>query len=303
MTCFHPIKAIRRHDKINSDTGKPLIDFNVQKGYEYKRLPECWELIEVPCGRCIGCRLEHSRQWAVRCVHEASLWESNCFITLTFNDDNLASDGSLHKEDFVKFMKRLRKRFGEGIRFFHCGEYGSKLGRPHHHAIIFNFDFPDKVLWSARYGVRLYVSDELQRLWPFGFSTIGSVTFESCAYVARYIMKKIRGKDADAYYKGKVPEYLTMSRRPGIARGWLDKYMTDVYPHDYVVLRDGIKCRPPKYYDRIFESTNPDMLKDIKERRKLYAEEHRFDSEPERLSVREKVQQLKLEKLIRPIEE
>ena len=120
----------------------------------------------MPCGQCIGCRLERSRQWAIRCVHEASLWPDNCFVTLTFDDDNIISSGSLVKADFQKFMKRLRKRFGKGVRYFHCGEYGDLLGRPHHHACLFNFSFPDRYLWSSSGGVNLYRSPTLEELWP-----------------------------------------------------------------------------------------------------------------------------------------
>ena len=218
--------------------------------------------ISVPCGQCIGCRLERSRQWAVRCVHEASLYENNCFLTLTYDDAHLPSDLSLNLVHFQNFMKRLRKRYGKGIRFFHCGEYGENFGRPHYHAIIFNFDLPDRVLWSQRDGVNLYSSDILRSLWPYGFSSVGDVTFESAAYVARYVIKKVTGANADDHYSfvdeltGQVftrcPEYTTMSRRPGIGKGWIDKFLPDVFPGDFVVI-NGVKCRPPRFYDNQYE--------------------------------------------------
>lgn len=257
--------------------------------------------IKLPCGRCIGCRLERSRQWAMRCVHEASLYERNCFITLTFAPEHLPKSGSLDKRDFQLFMKRLRKRHGPGARYFHCGEYGEKMGRPHYHACLFNFDFADRELWSVRDGVRLFTSKDLSELWPFGFSTIGDVTFESAAYVARYVTKKITGETADAHYKGRLPEYTTMSRRPGIGRAWIEKYTGDVYPHDRVVLR-GREMRPPKFYDSIFELANPEAFDDVKEQRKrdtvLVATDNTYD----RLRVREKHQHLRFEKLKRGYE-
>jgi hypothetical protein len=257
--------------------------------------------VDVPCGRCIGCRLERSRQWAVRCVHEASLHEDNCFITLTYDDAHLPPGGSLVKRDFVLFMKRFRKMYGSGIRFFHCGEYGTLLDRPHHHACIFGFDFPDKVFWSSRANVPLFRSLSLETLWPFGFSTVGAVTFESAAYVARYVLKKITGDDAADHYGGLEPEYVTMSRRPGIARGWFDKYKDDVYPADRVVVREKFICKPPRYYDNIYDTLDPDSFLAVKARRKCRARDSP-DNAPDRLAVREEVKKLKAKQLKRGYE-
>ena len=180
MTCFHPIQAYKSTELTKK--GKRKIVFKKAEGVPFLELT-------LPCGQCVGCRLERSRQWAIRCVHEASMHKKNCFITLTFDNQHLPKDGSLDVRDFQLFMKRVRKRFGTNIRFYHCGEYGEKLGRPHYHACLFNFDFEDKILWKEINGQKLYISQSLSELWPFGFSTIGEVTYQSAAYVARYIMK------------------------------------------------------------------------------------------------------------------
>lgn len=274
-------------------SGKRSIVFNLRSGYSDMK-------VTLPCGQCIGCRLDRSRQWAIRCMHEASLHSRNCFITLTFNDDHVTD--SLDKRDFVLFMKRLRKKFGRGPRYFHCGEYGELLQRPHHHACLFNFDFPDKVLFSVNRGVSLYRSAALEKLWPFGFSTVGAVTFESAAYVARYVTKKITGKMADSHYEGKVPEYVTMSRRPGIARNWIESFKDDVYPSDFVVIRNGIKCRPPRYYDSIYDLQDPDSFATIKSQRVSRLNNHKDDLTPERLLVREEVQLSRFSRLKRSYE-
>lgn len=183
----------------------------------------------------------------------------------------------MHKHHFQRFMKRLRKEFPKqhhgAIRYYHCGEYGEKSERPHHHACLFNFDFQDKKLYSIRDGIRLYTSRTLEKLWPFGNSTIGDVTFESAAYVARYVCKKITGDAAKDHYKGRLPEYGTMSRRPGLSRAWFEKYSDDVYPKDFIVIR-GKKIKVPKYYDRCFELTNPDEYATLKESRKTNAQEN-----------------------------
>ena len=294
MPCYHPITAYRAASGKNPKTGKWPIVFDIKNGY--KDMP-----VQIPCGRCIGCRLEKSRQWAIRCVHEASLYSDNCFITLTYDNEHLPSDLSLDKSHFVLFMKRLRKKYGDGIRFFHCGEYGELYKRPHHHACLFNFDFPDKKLWSTREGIPLYTSESLQKLWPYGYSTIGAVTFESAAYVARYVMKKITGDKAEAHYNGREPEYITMSRRPGIAREWFEKFKTDVYPQDFCIIRNNIKCKPPKYYDNLYDLTNSEDFRKIKLRRLKLASQSPNNT-PDRLLVRERVKSLKVAKLKRTID-
>lgn len=285
MPCYHPLHGYRSQEV--NDSGKRSIVFNPRDGYS--DMP-----VTVPCGQCIGCRLERSRQWAVRCVHEASMYEDNCFITLTFNDQNLPLNSSLNKSDFQKFMKRLRKYYnGKKIRYFHCGEYGSKLDRPHHHACLFNIDFEDKVLWSIRRGVKLYRSAILEKLWPYGFCTVGDVTFESAAYVARYVVKKITGKNADDHYRGRVPEYVTMSRRSGLGHDWFMKFKSDVFPHDFVVVRGGLKCKPPKYYDSIYDELSHSKFSSVKRGRERSARESEHNT-PERLEVRETIKKSRI---------
>lgn len=303
MPCYHPLKGWR--SKTVNPSGKRSIVFNVKKAYH--DLP-----IEVPCGQCIGCRLERSRQWAIRCMHEASLHERNMFITLTYNDQNLPENGSLVKEHFQKFIKRFRKRYGQ-IRYFHCGEYGSQFARPHYHACIFGFEFDDKKHYRTINGFRIYTSDKLAELWPFGYSTIGAVTFESAAYVARYITKKITGKLAELsghydvinYDTGEVTtrqeEYITMSLKPGIGEGWFDKFYDDVYPRDEIIIK-GKKMKPPKYYDKLFDLVDSNMFRKIKGERIKKSLVHSSDCTYERLNIREQVQNSKFKQLIRPYE-
>lgn len=336
MPCYKPLDVWKAHGG--------GITFDLKKGFVDQPL-------RIACGRCVGCRLERSRQWAVRCVHEAKMYDDNCFITLTYRDEDLPKDQSLVKNHFQKFMKRLRswhrrkrkayfreycksrglnvrgreaqkfftrlfkrwwKSKGYGIRYFHCGEYGGKHGRPHYHACLFNFDFEDRTSWQIRRGVKLDRSASLEQLWPYGFSTVGDVTFESAAYVARYIMKKQTGEKAVLHYNDidlstgeiyaeRLPEYVTMSRRPGIGRPWLEKYKTDVYPEDFVVL-NGKKFRPPKYYDSIFELDHEEEFGKVKRKRKTFAKQNLLNSTWERLEVREEVQKRKLDLLIRGLE-
>lgn len=297
MPCFSPLKGWLCNE-VNA-SGKRSIVFNKTEAL-------CAAPVYIPCGQCAGCRLERSREWAVRCVNEASLYEDNCFITLTYDDKYLPEKGSLDKAAFQKFMKRLRKKFGSGIRYFQCGEYGSKLGRPHFHACLFNFDFPDKIIYTIKNGNRLYSSKLLDELWPFGFALIGDVTFESAAYVARYVLKKKFGnkiyKDlVDNFYKDKVPEYTTMSRKPGIGAAWFDKFKDDVFPDGCITLKGGVKCRVPRYYENKYCLTNAEDLEKIKLIR-AYNAFNDSNNSPDRLKVREDVLLRKVKLLERSYE-
>lgn len=299
--CVKTLSAWKIGKKPN---GKDIIVFNPPRRGK-------GEYLQLPCGQCIECRLNRSRQWAMRCMHEASLSEENCFITLTFNDDHVDPILSLQKSHFQKFMKRLRKYLsGVGqakrVRYFHAGEYGEKFGRPHHHAILFGYDFPDKVLSRQRDGFKYYESELLGKLWSdpktgesYGFHEISDVTFESCAYVARYCTKKITGENAEDHYsvmdeQGNVykrePEFSTMSRRPGIGLAWYQKYKdTDVWAHDKIHIRGKIYCSPPRYYGSKFELECPAEYAIIKEKRLKKCKDNpdnRFERQPVREAVK-----------------
>lgn len=232
-------------------------------------------------------------------MHEASLHDDNSYITLTYNDDHLPLDGSLDKKHFQDFMKRLRKEVSPiKIRFFHCGEYGEKFARPHYHALVFGYDFPDKKYFNTLRGHKRYVSELLEKIWGKGFCLIGSVTFESAAYVARYIMKKITGDDAEHHYKildettGELtdvqPEYVTMSTRPGIGHDWYQLYKGEIFPDDFIVI-DGRKFPVPRYYTKLLERDDDALHADIKAQRVKAAYRQKDDATSERLVVREKV--------------
>ncbi|WNK14820.1 MAG: replication initiator protein [Microvirus sp.] len=261
----------------------------------------------VSCGYCKFCRLKYAGEWAVRCMHEASLYTENSFITLTYDDKRLPPgydirQGLIYSHFQVDFLKALRDRCGgltkvkhhnfgkfnsrtnepypefhRPIRFYMSGEYGTLRARPHWHACLFNFDFSDRYLWryrrfpnGSKYPV--YRSPLLEELWPYGNSEIGSVTFQSAGYCARYIMSKVVGDDdrkSSAYdlvdsSTGEVfirrPEFSKMSLRPGIGEGWFRKFSSDVFPVDHVVLANGREVKPPRYYDKRFFAMNKEYL-------------------------------------------
>lgn len=292
MPCYHPLKAFYRL----SEDGKKDIAFCHSKaeakrstlfrnGILYK------DVIDIPCGQCIGCRLEYSRQWAVRCVLESRQWNDNFFLTLTYDDDHLPSEvhsfvnedtGEVEKDflshplvpdDLKKFMKDLRRYFSyhfhhDNIRFFACGEYGDKNGRPHYHVILFNCPIPDlqsSMTMFSHSGFDFFESEILSKIWNKGLVGVGDLTFESCAYTARYIMKKHKGKDRNFYQEnGLVPEFTRMSRKPGIGGTFFDDNMEKIYRYDSVMISnsrgDVITMKPPKYYDRLFDLVATDQF-------------------------------------------
>ncbi len=283
----------------------------------YLRGPAQAEYLQIPCGQCVGCRLERSRQWAVRCYHEAQLHTENSFVTLTYKQ--MPKDQSIDKRELVLFLKRLRNNFGAKIRFYGCGEYGDDVGRPHYHAVLFNFNAPDlREHEKNKNGDMVYTSKILDKIWGHGYTYTGNVTFQSAAYVARYILKKVHGPTSRLHYENvdkqtgellfdKIPEFTNMSRRPGIGAKWYQKYgISDCHQQDEVII-NGKTMRPPRYYDQLLENgcpsiglaADPERMVAIKLKRVQDARQHADNNTDARLAVREIVQNAKLERLPR----
>lgn len=277
MPCFRPLHG---HRGLNGG-----ISFNPK--YGYVDLP-----MAVPCGSCLGCKKERARQWAVRLMHENQLHDASAFVTLTYNDAHLPPGGTLVKRDLQLFFKRLRKHYEKPIRYFACGEYGDQTNRPHYHAIVFNLSLDDRVRLAG--SDNLYRSPRLEKLWPQGNSSFGSVSFASCSYVASYCVKKVSGKNAAAHYGARLPEFALMSRGgrqgKGLAHEWLLRFNADVYPSDEVI-SSGRPAKPPRFYDKHFERINPELHQETKRERLLKALEPQIqaNSTTARLLVREAV--------------
>lgn len=294
MGCFSPIKAYR--SKFVNENGKRPLVFNPH---------DAWEAgfpLEISCGQCAGCRKEYVKSWALRCCAEAEMQEKNCFITLTYRTEALPPLGSCRYSEFQKFMKRLRKKIG-ALRFYACQEYGGRHNRPHYHAILFGVDFPDKELKFIRSGKRYYTSRLLEKAWPHGHCLITEVNYQTAAYVASYMKKKWKGKNSESKYEvvdtvsGEIigkrePEKANMSRRPGIGRSWFEKYKTDVFPKDFVVFYER-KFRPPKYFCKLLEESDPQLMKKIVDKRREHLQSKGADYTPERLRAKEKLAKIK----------
>lgn len=258
---------------------------------------------QIPCGKCIQCRLAYSREWANRCIAELSTSQSAYFVTLTYNTSHLSFSPFVNpttgevmyrpvlvKRDLQLFFKSLReycrKELGlTGIRFFACGEYGSeeKTQRPHYHAIIYNLP---SLIWE---GSHLFTAPDVQpayftspflsKFWPHGICVFGDVNWQSCAYVSRYVVKKRKGKDRQAQVKAQEmlfpgqpfqDEFVLMSRRPGVGREYYDKHKNRIYSDDamYININGKVQAvKPAKYYDKLYDVEHHQALLHLKRKR------------------------------------
>lgn len=259
--------------------------------------------IKIGCGKCSGCRLEHSRQWAVRIMHEKRMHNASSFVTLTYDDKHLPKNHSVVKSHLQNFMKRYRKHAGSGVRFFACGEYGERSQRPHYHVLLLNRDFDDRKFYKMSGENRLYTSKVCDEIWAAGLTVIGDVTFDSAAYVARYCMKKITGPHAKFHYGTREPEFIVMSRRPGIAASYFDKHKQELIDHDSVIV-NGVEAALPRYYDVKIAALDPisvasglysgaELIK-VRRRRRLDIATRKAESTSRRRLVREMVRMAKL---------
>lgn len=301
--CKHPLKGFQIGI---TDSGKPkykIVSYDVDhvevdsKGhvsvaYDTFTGKYCSDrvdnYIEIPCGKCIECRLDYSRQWANRCMLELSYHDSRyCwFVTLTYNDESMqhlpvgfvnnVEVHSLDKSDIQKFFKLLRRDVDyhnraveSNIRYYACGEYGTKSFRPHYHAIIYGLNLLDNSPWCrSHHNFQLFRSPYLEKIWKKGFVVVSPVSWETCAYTARYVMKKAKGLTADEYMKcGINPEFVLMSRRPGIGRQYFDEHYKDIYKFDSITVstsEGGKKFKPPRYFDQLYaqlDSIESEVLK------------------------------------------
>lgn len=294
MACTNPLRARRVYDE-GEQKYKIKFVMDSESGYD----------LLLPCGQCTSCRIQKSREWANRLMMELEDHDEAWFLTLTYNNEHgrLAVDDqgvckewlTLRKEDFQLFMKRLRKATGQKLRYYACGEYGSETFRPHYHAIIFGLHLNDlQVYKKSPDGFVYYNSPSLQRCWsimetklsndgtsyreavPLGFAVVANVTWETCAYTARYVMKKLKGPEAEFYERFNIEAPWTlMSRKPGIARQWYDDH-PDCYEFDSINVSTpsgGKKFRPPKYFDKLFDVDNPEKSAEVKALRRKLADE------------------------------
>lgn len=293
MSCFHP-RAAWMPVRDLGEGMRPVFRRPVV-GADYQRL-------DLPCKKCAGCRLDTAREWGLRAAHEAQMHKWNCFVTLTYDQQNLPFRGMLRVKDFDKFIVDLRNKYrdDDSIRYLGVGEYGSKYWRPHFHACLFGLWFDgSRPAGKSQAGFQNYESNILSDLWGKGRCVINLMSPEIAEYAARYSLKKVGG--SDGYRRIDVrngveyklpPELMRVSNRPGIGRSWLEKHALDVFPHDYVITHKGKKAPVPRYYVRVLREWCEEDYAALKERRIVRASENLEafrNSMRNRLLVREEV--------------
>ncbi len=307
MSCFHPLKGWPIGKTKNGKVSYKITGYGTD---HIELINGVWtsvntslrgqlassvvrDFIDIPCGQCLGCRIDYSRQWANRLLLELEYHDSAYFVTLTYNDLNVPvhyysdpesgeaySSFSLDKRDCQLFFKRLRKQFPDDrIRYFLSGEYGPKTFRPHYHAIIFGLHLDDLRFYKkSDLGFNYMISDKLADIWSKGHVVVSEVTWETCAYTSRYVTKKLTGDDGEFYtLHNLVPPFSLMSRKPGIAAQWYEDH-PDLYDVEYINVsteKGARKFRPPKYFDRLYERDFPDDYAELKEARKRFSDEMR----------------------------
>lgn len=213
--------------------------------------------LTVPCGKCLNCRIAHSREWATRILHECNYHEDNLFLTLTFDDEHLPDDLSIHKKDLQDFFKRLRKDINpKKIKYYACGEYGERLGRPHYHSIIHGL------------GVNKNDKEIVKSNWLYGFCYFGSVTYDSARYVSDYIGKKYYGKFQKDKYGDKQPPFQLQSK--GIGKQYCLDHKEQIISNQGITVR-GNEVGIPRYYKKLLNiQTDIDyLMSTINNRKKL----------------------------------
>ena len=384
MACYHPLRAFdtglltdnfkTKYKICGSDVDRIHLPYSyVNSSGIQKSVKKFWQdrwitdWIPIPCGQCIGCRLDYSRSWADRCLLEAQQYDHNAFITLTYDSEHLPAfkecvnvdTGEVfnwpsldfdHLTDFIRSLRdyyrynynwqyeehevpegqpydrydKVKNKYyvvdNPGIRFYACGEYGSDGGRPHFHVLAFNLPpLPDMKHWfTTDDHEKIYHSDILQnKIWKRGICSIGELTWNSAAYVARYVVKKQKGDTSglvdlcDELVSGLTPEKTRMSLKPGIAKKYYDENKHKFYETDEIVIsvRNQVRTiKPPRYFDKLYDLDNfdPFVMADIKKARAENAKRSMDDqlsrttlTEQDYLAVKERNKLAQVEKLVR----
>ncbi|WNK14674.1 MAG: replication initiator protein [Microvirus sp.] len=254
MPCYHELPAWE--SKAFTEKGKRQPVFNINDGYIDRPTA-------VPCGRCVGCRTKRVQEWTQRCLHEAEQHKDNCFITLTYDDNQLPDGDDLVVDHLQRFWKRLR-RAGHTFRYFACGEYGPTTLRPHYHACLFGYYPNDSVRTLSN---TLRESKSLDEAWGLGYTSHSVFNRETAAYVAGYILKKYTENGTPAELENRTMPFQVMSRRPAIGRDWALKWAKYITDHDGIRQPGGRLHPMPRYYSKAIEQTQPQLMKGLKYRR------------------------------------
>lgn len=321
MTCYHPLHAFKR-GTYDSGSDYYKITSNKVMSVMYDPINNHWykstdpneypinEYLDIPCGQCTGCRLDYAKDWTTRMMLEALYHDKTYFVTLTYDEEHVPRSSyveyetgevkeilTLRPDDFTKFMKRLRYYYTKNeLRFYMCGEYGSQTLRPHYHMICFGLDLDDlKPFKKSGTGNDIYLSETLSKAWKNGLVDVSEASYESMGYVARYVMKKLKGKDSAEYERFNiVPEYTNMSRMPGIGKMYYDEHKDEIYLRDEIILSNGKTVRPPRYFDSLLREDDENLYNSVIDKR---VENAKISDDTKRILYGDKYERLKREEI------
>lgn len=309
MACYRPNRvALNDDDQIDWSVFTPVQGIH--------------QVVMVPCRQCIGCTSGAAREWAIRCYHEMEFhrkdWRdpitkvaapvpNSVMVTLTYDEEHLPGDRLLRHSDFQKFMKKLRRRSGEKLSYFMCGEYGGQTGRPHYHALLFGEDFRDRYQIRTSDQQDLSCSYELDEIWPHGRATVDDMNYGTVRYVTGYLSKKVNANGnftgplaelrnehtGELTIKPLQPEYRAMSRNPGLGRHWIERNFERVYPLDEVQI-NGQSYPPPGFYDRWLRRHHPSLYVDVQRKRLDARIDSQLEWTPERCGSAEEIHSQRL---------
>jgi len=276
----------------------------------FSRLSRGTPDVVVPCGKCIGCRLDYSREWAIRLTHEQQTADNACWLTLTYDQTHLPSGASLSKKDWRDFSQKLYS-FSPGVRHYAVGEYGEKKKRPHFHVCLFNCVFPERRYhYTTDSGYPVDRSPVLSKLWGKGNADISDLTAENAAYTARYTIKKVDGPPAYEHYKRfddygnqywVEPEFSRQSNNPGLGFDFYQKFGERIRSQDSVIW-NGHEVPVPRYYDKLTERLYPREYEQIKKRRLAAIDVGDPEKTLARRTSKQAVKRRAIKPLTRPLE-
>lgn len=269
MPCYHPMAGVR--DGF-TESGKPKYRIVAMSDHCLEDFPK-QDVIQIPCGKCLGCRLQYAQDWQGRLLMELQCHDIAWFVTMMYDDEHVRTviyeddAGSqvrletLCKKDVQDFMKRLRYHFPKDkLRFYFTGEYGDQTFRPHIHGIIYGLHLDDVEQIPGVYSVNhepKFLSTVFDAIWGHGSCELGTVTPESTSYVARYVMKKVKkGWKTEKEALGLEPEFGLMSRKPAIGRPYFDQnpHMFDYVSCHLPTAKGSVNIFPTRYFRDLIDS-------------------------------------------------
>lgn len=229
MKCLHPITI-----KAPNSVQLREIRYRRRNGETDQQIKSSppHRYMEVPCGYCVACLSNRRSAWTIRLWDEFQRSTNSIFVTLTYDDAHLPSDGMLEREDPKKFFKRFRKNLNlKGLRYLLCGEYGGKFKRPHYHVLMFGL--PDNRDWWSF----------IQKNWPLGYVSVFDVNASRIGYMTKYLLKPEENAELR---KIKKQPYITASH--GLGLGLVDRINYDMVDRsDYTIHEYGQSGVLPRY--------------------------------------------------------